>query len=220
MVKYYAIEANANGEAIITPLLSWFRQNKQNFPEGKQSDNTHALFRKLIKKGWKDKIGNETAYIISPDNNRGFDYAQNCIKELDIEADKNEDTYEEAQEMTFGLESQMQAALRINIQQLESGLEIIDGGTERHTSAGFIDITAKDSKGNIVIIELKAPIAKPEVIAQTLAYMQAIQDEYKGEVRGIIVASDFVDRVKMAARQIPNLNLVQYTFQFNFNSME
>jgi RecB family endonuclease NucS len=50
--------------------------------------------------------------------------------------------------------------------------------------------------------------------------MEAVQTEDKKEVRGIIVASDFADRVKLAARQIPNLKLIKYSIQFNFDSVE
>ena len=222
MAKYFAIVANENGEAVRTPLFPWFRQNQQLFPEGflKQGDNTQALRRKLVASGWKESIGTETAFIIKPNANGSIDYAQNYVEDLNIEVEEHEDTYEEAQEITFGLEKDLQQALRRNIQSIELGLEITDGGKERHTEAGFIDITAKDAQGRKVVIELKAPVAKPEVIAQTLAYMQALQSEDNVEVRGIIIASDFVDRVKLAARQIPNLKLVKYAFQFSFNEVE
>ena len=50
----------------------------------------------------------------------------------------------------------MQKALRANIQQLELGLEIVDGGAERTVDAGRIDITAEDTNGRLVVIELKA----------------------------------------------------------------
>ena len=55
----------------------------------------------------------------------------------------------------FGLERDLQAALRRTIEQLEPGLEIIDDGAERSVSSGFIDITARDAGGSIVVIELK-----------------------------------------------------------------
>lgn len=76
----------------------------------------------------------------------------------------------QASEATFSIERDLQLALRINIEQLEDGLEIIDGGKERITDAGRIDITAKDHDGAIVVIELKAGIAAPEALTQILAY--------------------------------------------------
>src|SRR5262245_23875392 len=61
-------------------------------------------------------------------------------------SDAQTDELIEAAEITFGLERDLQMALRSNIEQLEPGLEIIDGGKERITEAGRIDITARDSK--------------------------------------------------------------------------
>src|SRR5436190_14304302 len=75
----------------------------------------------------------------------------------------------EATEATFGLERDLQQALRANIEQLEHGLRVIDGGKERSTEAGRIDIVAQDAAGKTVIIELKAGAARPEALTQLLA---------------------------------------------------
>ena len=121
---------------------------------------------------------------------------------------------------TFGLERDMQEAIREAIIQLETGLEIIDGGVERKVVSGFIDILAKDNKGNFVVIELKAGKASDSVIAQTLGYMVDIADEEKkdiNQVRGIIVAKSFNKRIETAARAVPTLTLKAYTYSFDFN---
>jgi hypothetical protein len=47
----------------------------------------------------------------------------------------------------IGLERDMQAALRIAINQLEAGLVITDDGAERSVDSGFIDITARSRSG-------------------------------------------------------------------------
>ncbi len=57
---------------------------------------------------------------------------------------------------TFALERDMQAAIRGNIKQMGADLSIVDNGSETHVEAGNIDILAKDSSGNSVVIELKA----------------------------------------------------------------
>lgn len=71
----------------------------------------------------------------------------------------------------IGLERDMQAALRIAIEQLEPGITIIDDGVERSVESGFIDITARDSSGATVVIELKAGAAGQRAVAQMLSYM-------------------------------------------------
>src|ERR1035438_1060136 len=77
----------------------------------------------------------------------------------------------DAMETTFGLERDLQLALRRNIEQLELGLKVIDGNKEKIVDSGRIDITAEDSSGTTVIIELKAGAADREAVAQILAYM-------------------------------------------------
>ena len=89
----------------------------------------------------------------------------------------------------IGLERDLQAALRRAIEQLEPGLEVIDDGAERSVASGFIDITAKDARGAIVVVELKTGTARQGAVAQVLSYMGDIADEEPDlAVRGILVA--------------------------------
>lgn len=125
----------------------------------------------------------------------------------------------EASEATFGLERDLQLALRLNIEQLESGLEIVDGGKEKITDAGRIDITARDRNGVIVAIELKAGTAAPDALTQLLAYMGVIAEDEQKPVRGILVAGGFHPRVIFAARAVPNVRLRQYRFKFTFEGV-
>lgn len=111
----------------------------------------------------------------------------------------------------------MQAALRLHINQLETGLTIIDDGAERSVESGFIDITARDSSGTLVIIELKAGPAGQRAIAQILSYMGDLSAEEGGKVRGILVASEFDSKAKSAARIVPNLSLRIYRIEFFFS---
>jgi RecB family endonuclease NucS len=126
----------------------------------------------------------------------------------------------EASEATFGLERDLQLALRSNIEQLEPGLAIIDDGKERTTNAGRIDITARDKGGTTVVIELKAGTAAPEALTQLLAYMGVIGKEDQKSVRGILVAGDFHPRLVFAAQAVPNVQLRRYHFKFTFDTVE
>jgi hypothetical protein len=129
---------------------------------------------------------------------------------------ESETQLEEAEEITFRLENDLQAALRRNIEQLESGLNIVDGGNERTVEGGRIDIIAEDRSKRLVVIELKAGMARPESIAQTLAYMASLQQEEKRPVKGILVAAGFHPRVILASQAVPNLQLKEYSFAFSF----
>jgi hypothetical protein len=118
----------------------------------------------------------------------------------------------------IGLERDLQAALRIEIDQLEQGLTIIDDGAERSVDSGFIDITARDASGTTVVIELKAGPAGQRAVAQILSYMGGVAtEEESGHVRGILVASNFDAKAKAAARMVPTLILRKYSVRFLFS---
>jgi Endonuclease NucS len=215
---HYVITPSEDKEPVQAPLKEWVRQNIGSLPEGfyQSGDTSHILRRKLVRLGWQLNIADDAVFAIKPDNDSKFGYAQDYINDL-IEDEEVESESEDESDITFSLEKDMQMALRLNIGSLENGLKIVDGGKERSTIAGRIDITAEDAEGKIVVIELKAIEARPDVIAQILSYMESVNQEEKMDVRGIIVASDFSDKVKLASRQIPQLRLVKYSFQFNFN---
>ena len=120
-----------------------------------------------------------------------------------------------------GLERDLQAALRRAIDQLESGLEIVDNGAERSVASGFIDITARDVQDAIVVIELKSGTARQGAVAQVLSYMGDIADEESGRaVRGILVAADFDKKARSAARMVPYLTLRSYRVSFEFEDAD
>jgi hypothetical protein len=118
----------------------------------------------------------------------------------------------------IGLERDLQRTLRKQIEQLEAGLTIADGGGERAVSSGFIDITATDSNGRTVVIELKAGVAGQRAVAQILSYMGDVADEEDEKMpRGILVASDFDAKARSAARMVPTLQLKAYSVRFAFS---
>jgi hypothetical protein len=116
----------------------------------------------------------------------------------------------------IGLERDIESALRKQIDQLENSLTIVDDRNERSIEYGFIDITARDATGFIVVIELKAGAAGPRAVAQILSYMGDVAAEEGGNVRGILVASDFDHKAKAAARMVPNLILRKDNIRFTF----
>jgi RecB family endonuclease NucS len=124
----------------------------------------------------------------------------------------------EATEATFGLERDLQEALRKNIEQLEAGLSTTDGGKEMTIEAGRTDIVGEDAEGTTTVIELKAGTAPPKALTQLLAYMQAVGENET--VRGILVAEDFHDRILHAVKAVPNVQLQKYSFEFSFSRVE
>jgi len=139
------------------------------------------------------------------------------LSRISPEGDADEEIVD-AIEATFGLERDLQLALRANIEQLETGLKIIDGGKEQTVDSGRIDITAEDSKGITVVIELKVGLADRQAVAQILAYMGDLMITKKS-VKGILVAGEFPARTIAAARAVPSLELKRYSFKFSFESV-
>jgi len=123
-----------------------------------------------------------------------------------------------AVDTAFGLERDLQRALREHIEQLEPGLTISDGGKEQTVPSGRIDITAQDRDGATVVIELKIGTADGDAIGQLLGYMGDLTDK-GARVRGILIARGFELRAVSAARVIPTLRLVRYGFRFTFETV-
>ena len=126
---------------------------------------------------------------------------------------------EDARELKFGLERDMQDALRASIDQLDPDLRIVDDGKERHVEAGFIDILAEDKDGSMVVIELKSGEAPTDSVTQVLSYIGSLKDESDQAVRGVLIARGFSTRVRLAARAA-GIELVEYGYSFTFTTVE
>ncbi|MFB6203299.1 MAG: endonuclease NucS [Candidatus Nanohaloarchaea archaeon] len=75
---------------------------------------------------------------------------------------------------------------------VEEGMKVIE--RERETPAGFIDVFARDSEDTYTVIEVKR---NPDynTVLQLQRYVDEIEDEFKGEIRGILVAPKMTDKV-------------------------
>lgn len=75
---------------------------------------------------------------------------------------------------------------------VEDDLTVIE--RERETPAGYIDVFARDVDDNYVVIEVKR---NPDynTVLQLQRYVDEIEDEFAGTVRGILVAPKMTDRV-------------------------
>lgn len=199
------------------PLKQWLRDHPEFVPGVDPLDRkstSHKLREALVKQGWKLDERSDQVLLIKP-NDRGesSSYSKQDVSLNDSEA-------ADAKGITFGLERDLQQALRGNIGQLEPGLTIVDNGGERTTEAGRIDITARDGSGRLVAVELKAGTARPDAVTQLAAYMGALAESGEKGARGILVAGEFHRNIVLAARAIPDLTLRKYTVEFRFEKIE
>jgi hypothetical protein len=214
--RHYVVSKDTDGGMDLHPMKPWFRANPEYLPPGLDPDEntSHQIRRGLREAGWRQEDQADRVLLVRPEDKEN----PNLNEALASERDEDEEVFA-AEEITFSLERDLQRALRSNIEQLEPGLKILDGGRERTTEAGRIDILAADAQGSLVIIELKAGEASPEAVTQILAYMGSLADSEKRSVRGILVAGDFHQRVLFASRAVSNLELRRYTFHFGFSKL-
>ena len=220
MHKHYVIIPDANNEPIQFPLKSWVRENLNQLPNDFEPNKTsHELRRELHQLGWLLRIMENVVFVVKPITG-SFDYALDMLQEYESETPSLENKQNELAEIIANVERALQSNLRKTISKLEEGLSIIDNGSERKTKVGAIDILAQDHLNKKVVIKICAFDANDDVIANTLALMEAVKNNDACEVRGIIVASGFSQKLKLAAKQINHLKLVDYGIQFNFNEAD
>jgi endonuclease len=177
----------------------------KHFPDSKWKDTHYRWYKSKIK----------TGAIEVP----GFtgDEEANDVKEDDVEAE-----IEDTIEASLSLERDLHSYLAGRVDKIEHGLGIVENGVEYQTDAGRIDILARDKANNLVVIELKAGKAKDNALGQLLGYMGCISTSAEfinSSVRGILIASNFEQRVIYASRGLPNLKLVKYQLSFEFQEI-
>lgn len=142
---------------------------------------------------------------------------------VEEDAERPEETYGGSREFAF--EHDLRNYLSRNMGALEPGLQVYQdedfSGIEFPVGGRFIDILALDAKGDFVVIELKVSRGYDRVVGQILRYMGWVRKNLAGDrrVRGIIVASDITEDLKLAASQIPDVRLVEYEISFRLKSV-
>jgi len=117
--------------------------------------------------------------------------------------------------------------LEHQLELLEKGLTLYTDGDVRgrqfQTERGIIDLLARDSRGNWVVIELKRERAGDKVMGQTLRYIGWVKDNmqrgHQG-VRGIIVGKQVDANLVSAARgaQPVPIGLFEFDFRLRVDS--
>lgn len=148
----------------------------------------------------------------------GFDDGMQ-VNNGDDETDKE---VQETIDASLSFERDLHSYLSTRVSEIEEGLFLVEDGVEYQTEAGRIDFLAKDKQGNHVVIELKAGKAKDSALGQLLGYMGCISsglNEQMSQTRGILVASDFEQRVVFAAKGLPAVKLVKYRVTFELQEI-
>lgn len=130
---------------------------------------------------------------------------------------ETEPTEVESEISEFAYEKDLQNFLAKNLHQIESGLKLFEeediSGIEFPAGNRFIDILAIDNDKNYVVIELKVSRGYDRVVGQILRYMAWIRKNQADEnqiVRGVIVAREMSEDLKLACSEISNIDLYEY----------
>ncbi len=139
---------------------------------------------------------------------------------------------EPLEEMEFALEKYLEDFIWDNWNKIDFGEKLDkftdkDGneGKQYYTEdAGYIDILAKDKKGNFVVFELKKGRKNDEVIGQVLRYVGWVRKNLaaKGEeVRGVIVVGAKDTKLEYALQEISNkVSVKLYKISFRLEDYE
>jgi len=127
------------------------------------------------------------------------------------------DDGEQASPSEFAYESDLRDFLAKNLSIIESGLELYQDegitGVEFPAGGRFIDILAVDSERRLVVIELKVSRGYDRVVGQLLRYMAWIEKNHAEpgqRVRGIIVAREISEDLRLACSYLPTVALYEY----------
>ncbi|MCS4541839.1 MAG: hypothetical protein HY929_05920 [Euryarchaeota archaeon] len=116
--------------------------------------------------------------------------------------------------------------LENNLNSLEAGLKLYsskeqNGNQFQFDGIGRINFIAKDKDNNFVGIKIKTGTASNPVVGEILTYMGWIKQNLakENEVRGIIVANDFDEKLKYAVSLVPGIILKKFIVKFEFQNI-
>ena len=178
----------------------------------------HGIYSGFITKYWP--------YGATTDGKRRREY---CVKLADEYRDSDQsDNESDGEGILESAEFAIEAHLRDflakgnNLSQIEPGLHLYKfddkAGVEYVINNGRIDILAVDLSGGLVVIELKLRQGRNKALGQLLYYMGWIDHNIGTKTapcRGLIVANDIPEELKIAVSQVPRVTLARYKMNFS-----
>jgi endonuclease NucS-like protein len=117
----------------------------------------------------------------------------------------------------FAYEHDLRDYLARNLHLVEPGLRLYEEegvtGIEFPVGGRFIDILAVDTAGDYVVVELKVSKGYDRVVGQLLRYVGWIETHHADpgqSVRGVIVAKEVSEDLRLACRRISGVHLFEY----------
>jgi hypothetical protein len=126
-----------------------------------------------------------------------------------------DDAEAEETDQAFAAETDLRDFLAKNPTHIEPGLSLYQtegrSGVEFPIENGFIDILAIDRDKRFVVIELKVGRGRNKTVGQLLYYMGWVDKNLgKGPCRGMIIAREISDDLKLAVQRVPGISVARY----------
>jgi endonuclease len=234
LLKDFVVSENIGQGQIFSKdqVMSWFRSN---YPKIKTGTITAHLLRMSIncptrvhynvhQNGDDDllyKIDGSHFRLYEPANDPTPIYRPLVNGKTGYQPGPEDGIEEEGREGSeptgFAYESDLRDFLARNLPIIEPGLRLYEeeaiSGIEFPVGGRFIDILAIDKQNNYVVIELKVSKGYDRVIGQLLRYMAWIEEnqaEFGQNVRGIIIAREISDDLRLATSKISDVELFEY----------
>lgn len=126
----------------------------------------------------------------------------------------------------FAYEADLKRYLSKNLSLIEDGLKLYQegeiSGIEYPVGGRFIDLLAVDRQGALVVIELKVSRGYDRVVGQLMRYMGWIQMNLADEgqqVRGMIVARQISEDLRLACSLLSNVQLLEYSLSVSLKKI-
>lgn len=127
----------------------------------------------------------------------------------------------------FAYESDLRDFLAKNLSLIEPGLQLYQEegitGVEFPVGGRFVDILAVDADQRLVVIELKVSRGYDRAVGQILRYMAWIKEHQAEEgqpVRGVIVAREISEDLKLACSSLADVSLFEYELSVTLRRVE
>lgn len=205
----------------VMAVNSLSRKHHQNIKPG----SGHDLFFKLGKNSYR---------LWDPSNDPVPIYKGDLEAEGRVrDAEGFEDDHDEASvadgdtpSVEFAYERDLKNYLAKNLGTIEPGLRVFEdeglSGIEYPAGGRYIDILASDASDNFVVIELKVSKGYDRVVGQILRYMGWVERNLADgkEVRGMIVAADISEDLKLATSRVSGISLLEYEISFAVKTVD
>lgn len=211
--------------------IQWFKANYPNVKEGtiaahliRLSTNVRTRLSYSVKADGSDdvfyKIDSSHFRLYEPGHDPEPISESGTVSESDLLLEEAVGTDE------FAYEHDLRDYLAKNLHIIEPSLRLYSEegitGVEFPAGGRYIDLLAVDQVGGYVIIELKVSKGYDRVVGQLLRYMSWIKRHHAepGQpVRGIILAKEIGEDLRLACADISNVALFEYSLSVSVKSV-